>query len=502
MTNKPLSKLAEDRQQLIEAISQCTSAVGSISAADGKYPDFNSEIEEIGFSIGTLHARAELLATLLTDLVAATQIEPSALPIERIVRLMTSLREVTKKLMEIVGDITDFGDFASGDERGLVYANTDNSKSLNLHAEYTSLASLLDTALANAYEVRALVQTASIPDFSEAVSRLGETLGRLSELEFAGKSTIERLSVTEKRLEETTNSVEAQSKLASEHSATAEVKLREIEALAEKLQVVSKRTEGLNASLVQQFGEFHSSASIIRSEIEGYQKLFTSFDAQLEKGQAQLKSISESVEEVRIELEKKHAFADKVIRDAKEALGWGTVQSLTQSFSTSAEELASPVKWATRQVYVSFLLLAAWVLFVFVLPPRLAPSLQLFVVPDKAEGWATIFYVFANLGIRLTIASPAIFFVLFSLNRYRNLFELRQQYIFKKTVASAIPGFKEQAAAQDDAHSKAMTLAAFERLLFNPSEIATRDFGGHNGGNWLSRRLVTLVRQAMDDARK
>ncbi|MEQ9448250.1 MAG: hypothetical protein RLN70_04985, partial [Rhodospirillaceae bacterium] len=99
------------------------------------------------------------------------------------------------------------------------------------------------------------------------------------------------------------------------------------------------------------------------------------------------------------------------------------------------------------------------------------------------------------------VASPALLFVVFCLNRYRNLSSLREQYIFKKTVASAIPGFKEQAAAQDDPHAKAMTLAAFERLLFNPTELTTKDFGGRNGGGWLSRKLTDLVRRAMDEAR-
>lgn len=254
--------------------------------------------------------------------------------------------------------------------------------------------------------------------------------------------------------------------------------------------------------MLERIGEINATATLVKAEVDNYKAAFAEFDTQLENRKLVFEAGSEQIKELGRELESAKEFAEKVISDAKEALGWGTVQSLTQSFATSARELETPVKRATVMVYISLAILAAWVVLVFIIPARIDPSLQLFLVPDKVEGWAAILYVFGNLGVRIAVVSPAVLFALFSLNRYRTFSHLRQQYIFKKTVASAIPGFKEQAAAQDDPHSKAMTLAAFERLLFNPAEIATRDFGGHSGGGWLSRRLVTLVRQAMDDARK
>ena len=48
---------------------------------------------------------------------------------------------------------------------------------------------------------------------------------------------------------------------------------------------------------------------------------------------------------------------------------------------------------------------------------------------------------------------------------------------------------------------KAMTIAAFERLLFNPREEATRDLAGTARGGPLSRWLVRLMGQAIENAR-
>ena len=254
--------------------------------------------------------------------------------------------------------------------------------------------------------------------------------------------------------------------------------------------------------LLHSVSEINALAATLKTDVDEYQQSFSEFGERLNTRNHEFDAGSTKLANLIDELNQKSQFADSVIRNAKEALGWGTVQSLTQSFSTSADELQRPTQVATVMVFVSLLVLSVWVVLVFILPARFDPSLQLFTVPEKLEGWAAILYVIGNLGVRLAVASPALLFALFCLSRYHSLSNLREQYIFKKTVASAIPGFKEQAAAQDDPHSKAMTLAAFERLLFNPTELATKDYGGRNGGGWLSKRLVALIRQAVEEAKK
>jgi hypothetical protein len=107
------------------------------------------------------------------------------------------------------------------------------------------------------------------------------------------------------------------------------------------------------------------------------------------------------------------------------------------------------------------------------------------------------------LGTRLALLGPAIYLVAFCNRRYRELFVVQEQYVFKKAIATAVPGFKEQAAPENaDEHVKAMTAAAFERLLFNPREAATRDLSGEKRGGILSRWLVRIVSRALDEARK
>lgn len=339
------------------------------------------------------------------------------------------------------------------------------------------------------------------PDMSEVVEKLGQVRAKLASLEVDGNKSLERIEAAKTAAEEKALFIDNQSKVVGENSAAVLEKRNEADEQARLLIESALRAEERSLSLLEKVDEIISRASDVKATVDAYKESFTAFDNQLEARSRQLEQGSKQLDNLSGQLQQKNKIAESVIENAKEALGWGTVQSLTQSFSTSAEELKSPARWATGMVFVSLLVLSVWVVLVFILPARYDPSLRLFTVPDRLEGWAAILYVLGNLGVRVAVASPALLFALFCLNRYHNLSTLREQYIFKKTVASAIPGFKEQAAAQDDPHSKAMTLAAFERLLFNPTEVATKDFGGRNGGGWLSKRLTNLVRRAMDEAR-
>ncbi|MEQ8837384.1 MAG: hypothetical protein RID07_11325, partial [Lacipirellulaceae bacterium] len=404
-------------------------------------------------------------------------------------------------LMSIVQSVDGFGEFATGDASGLIYTNGDNSATLNLQEKYLAVARNLDGALTQAHIVRSLLEISSPPDLSEVVAKLGETLGRLADLEFNAENAVQKIESVEGSAREQLALIETRAATSDEQSSAAQMKRAEVDEQARLILERSQGAEEQSTALLQKVEEINSRASELMAAVEAYKEAFSNFDEQLAKRQRLFQKSTDQISQLVTEFGEKRNFAQSVIDNAKEALGWGTVQSLTHSFSTSAHELDVPAQRATRMVYVSIVLLAVWVVLVFIIPARFDPSLKLFTVPGHMDGWAAILYVFGNLGVRLAVASPALLFVVFCLNRYRNLSSLREQYIFKKTVASAIPGFKEQAAAQDDPHAKAMTLAAFERLLFNPTELTTKDFGGRNGGGWLSRKLTDLVRRAMDEAR-
>lgn len=162
-----------------------------------------------------------------------------------------------------------------------------------------------------------------------------------------------------------------------------------------------------------------------------------------------------------------------------------------------------PIKAALRAVYFSLFLLAVWAILIFILPNKIGLPLPSFTTLDPNHVGISIAQGFLALGTRLALLFPAIYLVLFCNKRYRELFIVREQYTFKKAIATAVPGFKEQAAPADaDEHVRAMTAAAFERLLFNPREAATRDLSGEARGGPLSRWLVRIVARAIDETRK
>ena len=117
--------------------------------------------------------------------------------------------------------------------------------------------------------------------------------------------------------------------------------------------------------------------------------------------------------------------------------------------------------------------------------------------------FGAILYIATALAMRVTILLPGLFLTGFYNQRYKTLMRMKEQYVFKKTVASAIPGFKEEAADEEAGdHVKAMTAAAFERLLFNPQEEVSRDLTAPHGGGRLSRWLRRIVREEISDAFK
>jgi hypothetical protein len=182
------------------------------------------------------------------------------------------------------------------------------------------------------------------------------------------------------------------------------------------------------------------------------------------------------------------------------ALGWATAQGLASSFEASSAELKRPLFWAQVFFYIAVSLLFVSVVIAFT--PAVI-DLPAFAAPEGVTGFGAMLYMLSSITIRVAILLPGLFLISFTSSRYRTLLHTKDQYIYKKTVASAIPGFKEQAVAKDaDPHVKAMTAAAFERLLFNPQEDASRDLERRERGGPLSRWLVKIVREALSEARK
>lgn len=502
MSSNILSSVAEQQKRLIQAAEQSRQSIGQITTEDSKYPSLDTELPDVGLTIGQLHARVEIVSELLTPLAELSPSALLALPLSKFSALPPLLSRTSDKFISLSEQIRTFEDFVTTDENAFIFSNSEKTKSINLAVSYTELSSFVDDILVAVLECKLLAQQTELPTLGDAVKRIGSALSELTDTEYNATLTKDRIESSENKISELCKSATQNNEATSKALEEIDLLLNKTKKHAEDIEKIKNETDEKSTTLIGDIENISSNAEQLRDRVENYSESFQQFDNALSERENALDQGDQKLQNLIAQLNEKNEVAIKLISDAKEALGWTTVQGLTLSFSTSAERLDEPVKSATTAVYISMLFFAVWVLAVFVLVPWLDPSLQLLRTPNNLQGWAVPVHILTNLGVRLTIIAPAFLFFLFSMNRYRNFSNLRDQYQFKKTIAAAIPGFKEQAAAQEDPHAKAMTLAAFERLLFNPVDPGTKNFDGRRGGGWLSRQLVRIVSTAISEAQE
>jgi hypothetical protein len=257
------------------------------------------------------------------------------------------------------------------------------------------------------------------------------------------------------------------------------------------------------SSIVTQLNPVVVEATALSQRVTEYSAKFAEFDRALDQRTQDIVDGQQKLSDLQDRNSIFSAQSSEMIKKAREALGWSTAQGLAQGFSQEAEFLDKPIENAILSVYISLFVFAVWAFAVFIVPQWIGLPLPNFTTLDPNAVGTSIAQGFLALGTRLALLFPAIYLVFFCSKRYRELFIVREQYVFKKAIATAVPGFKEQAAPADvDDHVRAMTAAAFERLLFNPREAATRDLSGEARGGVLSRWLVRIVARAIDETHK
>lgn len=497
-----LNQIAEQRSRLLETIELCRHAVGQIMTPSGTFPSLETELPDAGLTIGQIHIRATLITEMLKPVIELTPSAMLSLPLSKFTPIVQSLTALAGKFESLAEQIRIFGDFVAADETGFVLSSPDKTKSINLSHEYSEIIAKTEAALCAAFDAAHVLENAPAPKLGDAVELIGVNLSKITDTEYNIGLAKERIEKNDEKINQLAESVEKKLQEIEERQSKIEDLASQAEQAVQNIDSINEATQKKSTETLTQINKINATADEVRTEVEEYEENFKKFDEALASREREISEGSKNLQNLAAALKAKDETAGKLIAEAKEALGWTTVQGLSLSFSTSADQLEEPLRRATNDVYFSMLFFAIWVLGVFVIVPWFDPSLRLLSTPDHLQGWAVPLHILTNLGVRLTIIAPALLLLLFSMSRYRNFSALRDQYQFKKTIAAAIPGFKEQAAAQEDPHAKAMTLAAFERLLFNPVDPGTKNFDGRGGGGWLSRQLVRIVAKAISEAQR
>ena len=189
------------------------------------------------------------------------------------------------------------------------------------------------------------------------------------------------------------------------------------------------------------------------------EELETSIDEANEQF-ADVKGFSEELQKIKADLEETRSQAasahdeqkrftkrvSELISEAESMVSGATTAGLASAFDEERQKLSDSMKWALVSfvVGIAFLfgttiLLAAYVFEI----PLSVLGYQLGQAGATAERGDEI--TLAGVISRTVILLAPFWLTLFSSRRYRNLFDLRQQYTHKYSMAFSVDGFKQQA---------------------------------------------------------
>ena len=443
-------------------------------------------------SITEARQRALAALGLVEGIVTAPEAKFLLVPRSGLKGLHTELSSLTAEYQKIASTLTSWQEAKAAITQiePSTCVVTSAQGSLNVAAHFQQLENLVDTLLERAARLVGVMQPDRYDPFLGALRHADATLERINSAA-AGAEKAAASAATES--EKTT----AHSATASESAAAASRSLEEATKASGAIQETRVKVD----SLLSGIAETTARAEAVKVQVDGYEVKFREFDGKLTDRNALFESGKERQDTLVRNLGSSNETALSFINNAKVALGWATAEGLASSFSTSASELDTPLRRAQRAVYAAFIIVGVWAFVLFVGLPWYDPRFHVLVPPAGLTGAAIPVYMASALVIRLAILSPAVIFMVFSLSRYRSLYVAREQYVFKKTIAASLPGFKAEAASvASDEIVKGLTAAAYERLLFNPREAVTRDLEGGKRLGPLSRWIARLVSRALEQS--
>ncbi len=371
--------------------------------------------------------------------------------------------------------------------------------SIDLKAYYKNADAQVDQALKGVHDILSIVKPESFDAFSGAVvgitsiqKQLDAALVDVAKLRKDAKAKSTNISTHAasaakglESLEASRATVEKEAAAfkdeAAGHAKSADLDKSKIMALLADIEAVKSRGDTLNAQV-----------EALRPALESFQKQLDDRNSTFEKGKAEFEKLREDM----LKASEKNA---EYIEQSKEALGWNTANGLAYSFAVSAQELIWPLRISRFGFYFSIILLFGSAALAFNGFPLLRQFFEVPTFPKSSEGvdMALVAGLLSVFSIKVAVILPALLLVGFTSRRHRALFHQHQLYTYKKTIASALPGFKEHA----NTHREAMAAAAFARLLFNPQEDASRDLAIEAGGRgWLSKWLERAVSKGFKSA--
>lgn len=505
MINQNLDSLRTGTEELSSTFSQLVAGISALELPDGSSLDLNLNAPIPGAfgGISVCHERIEALIGIVNGIVETNISHFLLVPKSFISALSKQLSEIEAQFASMqtaIDQVKSDGGYRDVGEDLIIHSvNQQSHPNADLKSYYVAADNQVDQALNSAHRILAIISPKSFDAFSKA-------LGGIRALEDALHKS--RTDIANLRRDSKTKATQI-----SKQAVLANAKLEELNSKTEEaLGLISSSQTSANSGVDQvetdknRIGELLGNIEELKKQSDALKGHIDAFQPAFDDFQKKLGARNESFELGKVEFEKLRARMasqseenDKYINQSKNALGWSTASSLASSFSSSASELEMPLLLSRWMFYFSIFMLFISAAIAFNGIPYLR---EYIVVPpfpalNSEVNGALVSSLFSVLSIKLAVLIPAVLLVGFTSRRHRALFLQHQLYIYKKTVASALPGFKDHAAD----HQQAMAAAAFARLLFNPQEDSSRDLIRETGGHgWLSRWLESLISKSLKNA--
>ncbi|WP_162938790.1 hypothetical protein [Brevundimonas naejangsanensis] len=198
----------------------------------------------------------------------------------------------------------------------------------------------------------------------------------------------------------------------------------------------------------EQISNHRNHVSDLANEAETDRSKLAEFASELSETRAEILQISKRADEDKSKQDEYLVQAEALIKRAEEMVSGATVAGLAKAFDDERRDLQrgmdSAMKWFFVGIVCLFLVTFLLAAYVFEIPftvfgVELSGSGSTKAVGDEVT--------VAGVLSRTIILLAPFWMTLFSARRYRNLFDLRQQYSHKYNLAFSIDGFRKQAPA-------------------------------------------------------
>lgn len=348
-----------------------------------------------------------------------------------------------------------------------------NNQQINFASFLQNLVAPIEQCLETYYPVAGLVKSKGIDAFSAAVKEFSEKAEAVRKNAKAVNTAKTKAENQIEEIEEFKQTSKADQETVATLLATISEKATEIEGFHANTQ-----------STVEAIDTIKNAAEVLKVEVAAYSDDFAEFQDKLDKRDAAFLKLHTDTENLFASMTAREQETADMIATANEMLAGATNAGLATTFDKTVKELNGKLKGASRGFYFSIFLLSlsAVPLGAYMLAASIDLSQPTNGLPFSIQP--------GNLNPATTVALfllmvPTIWLTRFAAARHHQLFQLKEHYQFKYSLAMAVDGFKKQSPQYADE----VAAVTFQNLSFNPADRLS----GKGAASDHPNRLLTKI---------